>query len=214
MTFDNAIISTGSVTKMLPGVEVSDNVVTYEEQILDQDLPESIIIVGAGAIGMEFAYVHANYGVKVTVVEFLDRVLPNEDKDVSAELAKHYKKLGVQVRTSTKVDSVKDLGDEGVVVQVSDKDGRQRGAPGREGDDLGRLRPARRGLRPRAHRRPADQGRRHRHRRPHAHHRSRTSTPSATSPPSCSWPTWPRRRAWSRPRPSPAPRRWSSATTG
>jgi len=124
VTFDNAIISTGSVTKMLPGVEVSDNVVTYEEQILDADLPESIVIVGAGAIGMEFAYVHANYGVKVTVVEFLDRVLPNEDKDVSAELAKHYKKLGVQVRTSTRVDSVKDLGAEGVVVQVSDKDGK------------------------------------------------------------------------------------------
>jgi dihydrolipoamide dehydrogenase len=55
VTFDNAIISTGSFTKMLPGVEVSDNVVTYEEQILDGDLPESIVIVGAGAIGMEFA---------------------------------------------------------------------------------------------------------------------------------------------------------------
>jgi dihydrolipoamide dehydrogenase len=123
VTFDNAIISTGSVTKMLPGVEVSDNVVTYEEQILDQELPESIIIVGAGAIGMEFAYVHANYGVKVTVVEYLDRVLPNEDKDISTELAKHYKKLGVQVRTSTKVDSVKDLGSDGVVVQVTGRDG-------------------------------------------------------------------------------------------
>ena len=104
LTFDNAIIATGSRVRLLPGVQLSQNVVTYEEQILTRDLPRSIAIVGAGAIGMEFAYVHANYGVKVTVVEFLDRVLPNEDKDISAELAKHYKKLGVQVRTSTRVE--------------------------------------------------------------------------------------------------------------
>ena len=129
---------------------------------------------------MEFAYVHANYGVKVTVVEFLDRVLPNEDKDVSAELAKHYKKLGVQVRTSTKVDSVKDLGDEGVVVQVSDKDGKSEELAGRQGDDLGRLRPARRGLRPREHRRAAHRARRDRDRRAACARRCRTSTRSAT----------------------------------
>ena len=54
--------------------------VTYEEQILDADLPESIIIVGAGAIGVEFAYVLANYGVKVTIVEFLDRVVPQRGR--------------------------------------------------------------------------------------------------------------------------------------
>ncbi|NED70351.1 FAD-dependent oxidoreductase, partial [Streptomyces sp. SID10244] len=77
ITFDNVIINTGSTVKLLPGVELSDNVVTYETQILTRELPKSIVIVGAGAIGMEFGYVLANYGVDVTIVEFLDRVLPN-----------------------------------------------------------------------------------------------------------------------------------------
>ncbi|MDA6565718.1 FAD-dependent oxidoreductase, partial [Escherichia coli] len=83
VTFDNAIFATGSTTKLLPGTSLSENVVTYEEQILTRDLPESILIVGAGAIGMEFGYVLKNYGVDVTIVEFLDRALPNEDADVS-----------------------------------------------------------------------------------------------------------------------------------
>jgi dihydrolipoamide dehydrogenase len=65
LTFDNAIIATGSTVRLLPGVELSDNVVTYETQVLDRDLPESIVIVGAGAIGMEFGYVLKNYGVEV-----------------------------------------------------------------------------------------------------------------------------------------------------
>ncbi|MFV0251859.1 MAG: dihydrolipoyl dehydrogenase [Beutenbergiaceae bacterium] len=118
LTFDNLIIATGSVTRMLPGVQVSQNVVTYEEQILDADLPNSIIIAGSGAIGVEFAYVLANFGVDVSIVEFLDRMVPLEDPDVSKELAKHYKKLGVKVLTSTKVESVEDTGS-GVRVTVS-----------------------------------------------------------------------------------------------
>ena len=97
VTFDNLIIGTGSVTRMLPGVQVSKNVVTYEEQILDANLPGSIIIAGSGAIGVEFAYVMKNFGVDVTIVEFLDRMVPTEDADVSKELLKQYKKLGVTV---------------------------------------------------------------------------------------------------------------------
>ena len=62
VTFDNAIIATGSTVRLLPGVSLSENVVTYEEQILTRELPKSIVIVGAGAIGMEFAYVLSNYG--------------------------------------------------------------------------------------------------------------------------------------------------------
>src|SRR5690606_17542840 len=113
-----------SVTRMLPGVEVSKNVVTYEEQILDPELPGSIIIAGSGAIGVEFAYVMANFGVDVTIVEFLDRMVPMEDPDVSKELAKHYKKLGVKVLTGTKVESVEDTG-AGVKVTVSTGDQQQ-----------------------------------------------------------------------------------------
>ena len=86
VTFDNLIIAAGAVTRMVPGVTVSANVVTYEEQILDENLPGSIIIAGSGAIGVEFAYVMKNFGVDVTIVEFLDRMVPTEDADMSKEL--------------------------------------------------------------------------------------------------------------------------------
>jgi len=118
LTFDNLIIATGATVRMLPGMEVSKNVVTYEEQILDEQLPSSIIIGGSGAIGVEFAYVMKNFGVDVTIVEFLDRMVPSEDADISKELLKHYKKLGVKVMLSTKVDNVEDTGS-GVRVTVS-----------------------------------------------------------------------------------------------
>lgn len=122
ITFDNVIIDTGSEVKLLPGVQLSDNVVTYETQILTRELPSSIAIVGAGAIGMEFGYVLANYGVDVTIIEFLDRVLPNEDADVSKEIAKEYKKLGVKLLTSTKVGSVADNGSSVTVTYTDAKD--------------------------------------------------------------------------------------------
>lgn len=117
-TFDNLIIAAGATVRLVPGVELSENVVTYEEQILTDQLPESIIIGGSGAIGVEFAYVMANFGVDVTIVEFLDRMVPTEDADISKELAKHYKKLGVKVLTSTAVKKVEDTGS-GVKVTVA-----------------------------------------------------------------------------------------------
>ncbi|MGH3465908.1 MAG: dihydrolipoyl dehydrogenase [Kribbellaceae bacterium] len=124
VTFDNCIIAAGATTKLLPSTQLSERVVTYEEQILIEELPGSIIIAGAGAIGVEFAYVLANYGVKVTIVEFLDRVVPLEDAEVSKELAKAYRKLGVDMLTSTRVDSIDDSGDQ-VSVTVTGKDGNQ-----------------------------------------------------------------------------------------
>ncbi|MFB4306505.1 dihydrolipoyl dehydrogenase [Actinomadura sp. GTD37] len=124
VTFDNCIVAAGAHTKLLPGTSLSERVVTYEEQILSAELPESIVIAGAGAIGVEFAYVLHNYGVKVTIVEFLDRMVPNEDADVSKELAKRYRKLGVDVLTSTRVDAIDDSGDK-VKVTVTGKDGAQ-----------------------------------------------------------------------------------------
>ncbi|MGO3903357.1 MAG: dihydrolipoyl dehydrogenase [Microbacterium gubbeenense] len=122
VTADNVIISTGSVVRSLPGIELSKNVVSFEEQILDRDLPGSIVIVGAGAIGMEFAYILSNYGVKTTIVEFADRVLPNEDADVSKEIAKQYKKYGIDILTSTGVTSADDNGSS-VHVTYKKKDG-------------------------------------------------------------------------------------------
>ncbi|RYZ32233.1 MAG: dihydrolipoyl dehydrogenase [Propionibacteriaceae bacterium] len=118
VTFDNLIIAAGATTRLLPGTSLSERVVTYEEQILTEELPGSIIIAGSGAIGTEFAYVLANYGVDVTIVEFLDRMVPLEDPEISAELQKQYKKLGVKVLTSTKVEGIDDSGDK-VKVSVS-----------------------------------------------------------------------------------------------
>jgi dihydrolipoamide dehydrogenase len=122
-TFDNLIIATGAQTRLVPGTELSERVVTYEEAILDEELPESIVIAGSGAIGVEFAYVMVNFGVDVTIVEFLDRMVPTEDPDVSKELLKQYKKLGVKVMLSTKVEKIDDSGDK-VKVIVS-KDGEE-----------------------------------------------------------------------------------------
>jgi dihydrolipoamide dehydrogenase len=103
-------------------VQLSENIVTYEEQILTRELPGSIVIVGAGAIGMEFAYILSNYGVTCTIIEFLPRALPNEDEEVSKEITRQYKKLGVEILTSTKVESVTDHGDR-VTVAYTAQDG-------------------------------------------------------------------------------------------
>jgi len=126
-TFDHLIIATGATTRLIPGTTLSDRVVTYEEQILDEQLPGSVVIAGSGAIGVEFAYVMANFGVDVTIVEFLDRMVPTEDEAISKELLKHYKKLGVKVLLSTKVESIEDAGaDSGAPVKVTvSKDGEE-----------------------------------------------------------------------------------------
>ncbi|GFM21100.1 MULTISPECIES: dihydrolipoyl dehydrogenase [Mycobacteriaceae] len=124
VTFDNAIIATGAHTKLVPGTELSENVVTYEEQIMERELPGSIVIAGAGAIGMEFGYVMKNYGVDVTIVEFLPRALPNEDAEISKEIEKQFKKLGVKIMTGTKVESIRDEGADGSVTVTVSKDGK------------------------------------------------------------------------------------------
>ena len=155
---------------------------TYEEQILTDQLPGSIIIAGSGAIGVEFAYVMKNFGVDVTIVEFLDRMVPTEDADVSKELLKQYKKLGVKVML---VDQGR--GDRGhrreVRVTVSPAAGGDQQVL--EADKVlpgHRVRPAPRGLRAREHRREAHGPRRHRDRRRGAAPTSTASTPSVTSP--------------------------------
>jgi dihydrolipoamide dehydrogenase len=111
ITFKDCIIATGATTRLLPGTKLSERVVTYEEQILEEKLPQSVIIAGGGAIGVEFAYVMSNYGVKVTIVEFLDRLVPLEDEEVSKELERNYKKAGIEVMTGTRVDAIDESGD-------------------------------------------------------------------------------------------------------
>ncbi|MEV5956156.1 dihydrolipoyl dehydrogenase [Streptomyces sp. NPDC051987] len=118
VTFDHCIIATGATAKLLPGTRLSERVVTFEAQILAEELPDSVIIAGAGAIGVEFAYVLHNYGVRVTMVEFADRPAPLEDEEISAELARWYRRLGIEVLTSTRVDAVSEEADQ-VRVTVS-----------------------------------------------------------------------------------------------
>ncbi|MFE4534565.1 dihydrolipoyl dehydrogenase [Streptomyces scopuliridis] len=125
LTFDHCIVATGTTTRLLPGTSLSERVVTYEEQILSDTLPESIVIAGAGAIGVEFAYVLHNYGVKVTVVEFLDRLVPLEDAEISKELAKHYRRLGIEVLTSTRVEAIDDSDPSAKVRVTVSRDGQR-----------------------------------------------------------------------------------------
>jgi len=121
--FKHCIIAAGATTRLLPNSKLSERVVTYEEQIVTEALPRSIIIAGAGAIGVEFAYVLSNYGVAVTMVEFLDRMVPLEDEEVSAELERQYRKRGIKVLTKTRVDSIDDSG---ALVRVTvTRDGKQ-----------------------------------------------------------------------------------------
>jgi dihydrolipoamide dehydrogenase len=116
--FKHCIIATGATTRLIPGTKLSEKVVTYEEQIMLDKLPKSIIIAGAGAIGVEFGYVMANYGVDVTIVEFLDRMVPLEDEEVSKELERNFKKKGIKVLTKTRVDKIEE-NDKGVRVTVT-----------------------------------------------------------------------------------------------
>lgn len=120
LNFVNCIIAVGATTRLIPGTKLSEHVVTYEEQIMQDKLPQSMIIVGMGAIGTEFAYVLHNYGVDITMVEFLDNILPLEDEEVSKELAKIYKKRGIKLLTSTGVDAIEETAT-GVKVHVTDR---------------------------------------------------------------------------------------------
>jgi dihydrolipoamide dehydrogenase len=84
--------------------------------------PKSMVVVGSGAIGVEFAYVYSSIGVEVTIVEFMDRIVPNEDEEVSKTLEKIYKKSGIKIHTSTEVTAVDTKG-EGCKVTIKDKKG-------------------------------------------------------------------------------------------
>lgn len=119
----NIVIATGSYTAMIPGVTVDGkHILTYTEAILQDHVPQSAVIIGAGAIGVEFATVWSAYGAKVTLVEMLPRVLPLEDEEISAELAKALKKRGIEILTGTRVLEVQSNA-QGAVVKVAAGDG-------------------------------------------------------------------------------------------
>jgi dihydrolipoamide dehydrogenase len=98
-------------------------VIGYREAMVLADQPKSLIIVGSGAIGVEFAYVYNSMGTKVTIVEFMPRIVPVEDEDVSKELEKQYKKQGIEIITSASVESVDTSRPNGVKALVKKQDG-------------------------------------------------------------------------------------------
>jgi dihydrolipoamide dehydrogenase len=121
-----AILATGGRARSIPGV-VPDGVrvLTYREAIVLPELPESVIIVGAGPIGMEFAHIWHTYGAKVTVVEMLPRVLPLEDEQVSTVVERAFKRRKVKLLTSTRVEGIDTAAHEVKLRVSSEKDGEQ-----------------------------------------------------------------------------------------
>jgi len=104
---DKTLIATGCKARRIPSVEVDgQRVMTSREALVMQKRPESIAIIGAGAIGVEFAYFLNALGTKVTLIEVLDRVVPVEDKEISQALARAFKKQGITVRTATKAENI------------------------------------------------------------------------------------------------------------
>jgi dihydrolipoamide dehydrogenase len=118
----NIVIATGASTMLIPGVDVDGKqILTYREAILQEQSPQSVVIIGAGPIGLEFATIWNAYGVDVTVVEMLPRIAPLEDEEVSKELEKAFRKRKIQILTSTKVEKIERV--EGkVIVHVSGGD--------------------------------------------------------------------------------------------
>ncbi|HUI31217.1 MAG TPA: dihydrolipoyl dehydrogenase [Candidatus Acidoferrales bacterium] len=121
----NIIISTGARPRDLPGIKIDrKKVVTSTEAMTLESIPKDMVIIGAGAIGAEFAYFCNAFGTKVTLIEMMSNILPLEDMEVTAQLEREFKKQGIEVLTETKVESAAASGN-GVSVKVVNKKGSQ-----------------------------------------------------------------------------------------
>jgi dihydrolipoamide dehydrogenase len=119
----NIVIVTGARSKELPSLKIDGKkIIGYREAMSLPAQPKSMIVVGSGAIGTEFAYFYNSMGTKTTVVEFLPRIVPVEDEDISKELEKLFKKQGIDIMTNSEVVSVESKGD-GVSAKIKTKDG-------------------------------------------------------------------------------------------
>ena len=117
------VLATGGRSRELPNLKQDGKkVIGYREAMVLPTQPKSMIIVGSGAIGVEFAYVYNSMGTKVTIVEFMPRIVPVEDEDVSKELEKQYKKQGIEIMTNASVEAVETSG-AGVKAMVKKADG-------------------------------------------------------------------------------------------
>jgi len=121
ITAKHIVVATGARPRVMEGIEVDrKNILTSKEAMLQEAAPKSMIIMGAGAIGIEFGYFYNAFGTEVTVVEYADRILPIEDKDVSKELARSFKKSGIKLKTNARVVSAKSVNG-GVEVTIESK---------------------------------------------------------------------------------------------
>ena len=119
----NIIIATGSDAKMLPGLEPDTRILTNIEILSIPAVPKSLIVIGAGAVGVEFSSIFRSLGAEVTIVEFLPRLVPVEDEEVSKELNRQFKKRGIDVNTGAKVEKVEKT-ETGVKVTFTDQNGK------------------------------------------------------------------------------------------
>jgi dihydrolipoamide dehydrogenase len=125
---DNLILATGSAPRSLPGLEPDGRlVITSDEALTRGDVPGSVTIVGAGAIGVEWASMYRDFGAEVTLVEYADRIVPLEDADVGKELARVFKKRGIAIHAASTIDpeSIR-KGEDDVSFSVATKDGSKR----------------------------------------------------------------------------------------
>src|SRR5918912_3692161 len=103
----NIIIATGSVVRPIPGFETDGKVVVNSDHILElKEVPKSLVVMGAGAVGVEFASVYSRFGCDTTIVELLPRLLPIEDEEVSKELEKSFRKRGIKSQTGTRLEKL------------------------------------------------------------------------------------------------------------
>ncbi|MGA7522437.1 MAG: dihydrolipoyl dehydrogenase [Acidobacteriaceae bacterium] len=102
----NVMLATGSDAKLLPGLTVDDTILTNVEILSLKQIPKSLAIIGAGAVGVEFGSIFRSFGSEISIIEFLPRVVPNEDEDVSKELARTFKKRGIDINVGAKVEKV------------------------------------------------------------------------------------------------------------
>ncbi len=122
---DHIILATGARSRELPNLpQDGKKVIGYRQALNLPNFPKSMIVVGSGAIGVEFAYFYATMGTEVTIVEYMPNIVPVEDKDVSKELEKSFKKAGIKIMTNASVESV-DTSGSGVKAQVKTKNGEE-----------------------------------------------------------------------------------------
>src|SRR5258708_3249027 len=121
----NIIIATGSEARMLPGLKPDPEFILTNIEILNlTQVPKSLAIIGAGAVGVEFASIFHRFGSKVTVLEMLPRVVPVEDQQISKELERVFKKQGIRIETGAKAENIRKTGN-GVAVTVTLAGGKQ-----------------------------------------------------------------------------------------